>query len=79
MSLAIILILVILFVFLGIFLYRKKINKEPYCSPYKILNMNGGEDRWKCGSCTQYGSVFDYQKQKSNRTYGVPNGCQKIF
>jgi hypothetical protein len=78
MTLALILILVILFVFLGIYYYKKNHNKEPY-SPYKILNMNGGEDRWKCGSCTQYGSVFDYQKQKSDRTYGVPNGCQKIF
>ena len=41
--------------------------------------MSSGESPWKCGSCTQYGSLFDYKAQKSDRTYGVPNGCQKIF
>jgi len=30
---------------------------------------------WKCGSSYK----FDYKAQKSDRTYGVPNGCQKIF
>ena len=30
---------------------------------------------WKCGSNYK----FDYRAQKSDRTYGVPNGCQKIF
>lgn len=76
----ILLILVIsITVFLGIYYYKKHHNKEPYCSPYKRLNMDEGEDRWKCGSCTQYGSLFDYKKQKSDQTYGVPNGCQKIF
>jgi hypothetical protein len=32
----------------------------------------------KCPTVT-YGSKFDYIAQKKDRTYGVPNGCQKIF
>jgi hypothetical protein len=53
--------------------YRQNIN-EPY---YKRINIKG-ESPWKCGS-VEYGNTFDYKKQKSDRTYGVPNGCQKIF
>lgn len=53
---------------------------ENYCSPYKHLNMSGGESSYKCGCpCVSYGSLFDYQAQKKDQTYGVPNGCQKIF
>jgi hypothetical protein len=49
---------------------------EPF---YRTLNMTSGESPYKCGSCTKYGPTFDYKSQKSDRTYGVPNGCQKIF
>ena len=48
-------------------------------SGYKTLNMSSGESPWKCNSCTTYGSVFDYKKQLGDQTYGVHNGCQKIF
>ena len=48
-------------------------------SRYKTLNMPLGGDPWKCNSCTTYGSVFDYKKQLGDQTYGVHNGCQKIF
>jgi hypothetical protein len=48
---------------------------EPF---YRKLNMSSGESPYKCASCN-YGSSFDYKAQKSDRTYGVPNGCQKIF
>ena len=54
--------------------YRQNVH-EPY---YKRINIKG-DSGWKCGSCTTYGSAFDYKKEKSDRTYGVPNGCQKIF
>lgn len=50
-----------------------------YNGAYRRLNMSCGESPWKCGSCTTYGSQFDYIKQKGDQTYGVPNGCQKIF
>lgn len=53
--------------------YRQNI-RESY---YKRINIKG-ESPLKCGSC-EYGSTFDYKKQKSDQTYGVPNGCQKIF
>ena len=46
---------------------------------YKTLNMSSGESHWKCNSCTTYGSLFDYKKQLGDQTYGVHNGCQKIF
>ena len=49
------------------------------CSGYKTLHMSSGGDPWKCNSCTTYGSVFDYKKQLGDQTYGVHNGCQKIF
>ena len=48
-------------------------------SGYKTLNMSSGESPWKCNSCTTYGSLFDYKKQLGDQTYGVHNGCQKIF
>lgn len=34
-----------------------------------------------CNNCAyvKYGPTFDYKALKSDRTYGVPNGCQKIF
>jgi hypothetical protein len=41
--------------------------------------MSSGESPWKCNSCTTYGSLFDYKKQLGDQTYGVHNGCQKIF
>ena len=72
-------IIIVLFLVLGVLLYllnKNKLNVETY---YSKLNMSSGESPWKCGSCTQYGSLFDYKAQKSDRTYGVPNGCQKIF
>jgi hypothetical protein len=46
---------------------------------YRTLNMSSGESPWKCGCCKTYGSLFDYKKQLSDQTYGVPNACQKIF
>jgi hypothetical protein len=56
-------------------------SKDNSClgSRYKTLNMPLGGDPWKCNSCTTYGSVFDYKKQLGDQTYGVHNGCQKIF
>jgi hypothetical protein len=45
---------------------------------YRRINLKNESD-WKCGSCATYGSLFDYKKQKSDRTFGVANGCQKIF
>ena len=56
--------------------YRQNIH-ETYYKNYKRINIKG-ESPWKCGSI-EYGNTFDYKKQKSDRTYGVPNGCQKIF
>jgi predicted nucleic acid binding AN1-type Zn finger protein len=49
------------------------------CSTYRTLNMTSGESPYKCGSCTTYGSLFNYIDQRHDQTYGVPNGCQKIF
>ena len=45
---------------------------------YRRMNLKNESD-WKCGPCVTYGSLFDYKKQKSDRTFGVANGCQKIF
>jgi hypothetical protein len=51
-----------------------------YYDNYRTLNMSVGESPYKCGCpCVSYGSLFDYQAQKSKRKYGVPLGCQKIF
>ena len=47
-------------------------------SGYKKLNMSS-DSSWKCNCCTTYGSIFDYKKQLGDQTYGVHNGCQKIF
>ena len=47
-------------------------------SGYKKLNMSS-DSSWKCNCCTTYGSLFDYKKQLGDQTYGVHNGCQKIF
>ena len=69
-------ILSILIVCVFITIYLLKI-KEDY-KDYKILNMSG-ESEYKCGFCKSYGSLFDYKKEKSDRTHGVPNTCQKIF
>lgn len=65
------LLLIILYVYVS-----RKRTLESY---YRTLNMDGGESHWKCGSCTQYGSNFDYKRQNKERLYGVPLGCQKIF
>lgn len=35
-------------------------------------------DEWKCGK-VEYGDKYEYNKQKSDRTHGVQNMCQKIF
>lgn len=72
-------------VFLVILCYIYKDNSEGYSkgdscsgSGYKKLNMSS-DSSWKCNSCTTYGSLFDYKKQLGDQTYGVHNGCQKIF
>ena len=73
-----------------LFLYRKKILKalsknqtDSYCergNGYKTLNMtSGGEAPWKCSGCASYGSLFDYRAKLHDQTYGVHNGCQRIF
>ena len=79
-------ILVVLFytIVLGFFLillYKQNSFGEGFCNGtgYRKLNMSSGESPWKCNSCTTYGSVFDYKKQLGDQTYGVHNGCQKIF
>lgn len=72
-----------------IYLYNDMIT-EPF---YRTLKNTGNSkfcknrmmesfyDKDGCSSCScvQYGQTFDYKAQKSDRTYGVPNGCQKIF
>ena len=69
---------IILFCIIAIVLLiclNQTVTLEPF---YQTLNMSSGESPYKCGSC-KYGPTFDYKAQKSDRTYGVPNGCQKIF
>jgi len=79
-------LLLIIFILAVILLSRKIVE------PYRRLDMTGGESRRKCRMCgtyepfkeskcptVTYGSKFDYIAQKKDRTYGVPNGCQKIF
>ena len=72
-----------------VYLYNDMIT-EPF---YRTLKNTGNSkfcknrmmesfyDKDGCSSCScvQYGQTFDYKAQKSDRTYGVPNGCQKIF
>lgn len=72
-----------------IYLYNDMIT-EPF---YRTLKNTGNSkfckkrmvesfyDKDGCSSCScvQYGQTYDYKAQKSDRTYGVPNGCQKIF
>ena len=70
-------VLVACFAVLAALIYLNQgVTIEPF---YHKLDMSSGESPYKCGSCTKYGSDFDYKAQKSDRTYGVPNGCQKIF
>jgi len=59
---------------------NSKSMKEPYCSAYRSLNMSSGESSYKCGCpCVSYGNLFDYKARNRDQTYGVPNGCQKMF
>ena len=59
---------------------NSKSMKEPYCSSYRSLNMSSGESSYKCGCpCVSYGNLFDYKARNRDQTYGVPNGCQKMF
>ena len=60
--------------------YSKGYSKGNSCSGsgYKKLNMSS-DSSWKCNCCTTYGSLFDYKKQLGDQTYGVHNGCKKIF
>lgn len=68
---------------------KQTVTFEPF---YQTLNMSSGESPYKCRSCKReptiesfnhrsckYGPTFNYKAQKSDRTYGVPNGCQTMF
>lgn len=70
-------IIIIIFIILIIILlsYENVKSNESY---YTRLNMSNKSQNCGC-PCVTYGSLFDYKKQKSQRKYGVPLGCQKIF
>ena len=64
--------------FIAYILKKKENIKKTEEKFYRRINLKN-DSSWKCGSCAAYGSLFDYKKQKGDQTYGVSNGCQKIF
>jgi len=48
------------------------------CNQYKLLNISDDKTYSNCFQL-KYGSDHNYIKDKSNRKFGVPLGCQKIF